>query len=174
MGFQNQMKSTDVYVFNKLRLKSLDKKSVQESPTKIKMFRDLSRSCWWALFWVPRVYDFTNLHHNPMSAKLFQSCLILCDLMDCSPPGSSVHGILQSRILEWCPPPGDLPNPGMESSLLCLLPWQVGSLPRAPSEKMNKPMSYTLLPSTIYEGGNPGTESGRKLARINSASKWWS
>ena len=25
----------------------------------------------------------------------------LCDLMDCSPPGSSVHGILQARILEW-------------------------------------------------------------------------
>ena len=24
-----------------------------------------------------------------------------CDLMDCSPPGSSVHGILQARILEW-------------------------------------------------------------------------
>ena len=29
-----------------------------------------------------------------------QSCLILCDAMDCSPPGSSVHGILQARILE--------------------------------------------------------------------------
>ena len=34
-------------------------------------------------------------------AKLLQSCLILCDPMDCSPPGSSVHGILQARILEW-------------------------------------------------------------------------
>ena len=30
-----------------------------------------------------------------------QSCLILCDLMDCSLLGSSVHGILQARILEW-------------------------------------------------------------------------
>ena len=30
-----------------------------------------------------------------------QSCLILCDPMDCSPPGSSIHGILQARILEW-------------------------------------------------------------------------
>ena len=30
-----------------------------------------------------------------------QSCLTLCDLMKCSPPGSSVHGILQIRILEW-------------------------------------------------------------------------
>ena len=30
-----------------------------------------------------------------------QSCPILCNLVDCSPPGSSVHGILQARILEW-------------------------------------------------------------------------
>ena len=30
-----------------------------------------------------------------------QSCLTLCDPMDCSPPGSSVHGTLQARILEW-------------------------------------------------------------------------
>ena len=40
--------------------------------------------------------------------------------MDYSPPGSSVHGILQARILEWLPfpPPGDLPNPGIESASL--------------------------------------------------------
>ena len=30
-----------------------------------------------------------------------QSCLTLCNPMDCSPPGSSVHEILQARILEW-------------------------------------------------------------------------
>ena len=30
-----------------------------------------------------------------------QLCLTLCDPVDCSPPGSSVHGILQARILEW-------------------------------------------------------------------------
>ena len=34
-------------------------------------------------------------------AKSLQSCLTLCNPMDCSPPGSSVHGILQARILEW-------------------------------------------------------------------------
>ena len=34
-------------------------------------------------------------------AKLLQSCLTLCDPMDCRPPGSSVHGILQTRIMEW-------------------------------------------------------------------------
>ena len=49
-----------------------------------------------------------------------QSCPTLCHPMDCSPPGSFVHGILQARILEWvpCPPPGDLPNPGIESESL--------------------------------------------------------
>ena len=30
-----------------------------------------------------------------------KSCTTVCDPMDCSPPGSSVHGILQARILEW-------------------------------------------------------------------------
>ena len=30
-----------------------------------------------------------------------QLCLTLCDSMNCSPPGSSVHGIFQARILEW-------------------------------------------------------------------------
>ena len=32
---------------------------------------------------------------------LVQSCLTLCDPVDCSPSGSSVHGVLQARILEW-------------------------------------------------------------------------
>ena len=36
-----------------------------------------------------------------MRAKSLQPCLTLHDLMDCSPPGSSVHGIFQARILEW-------------------------------------------------------------------------
>ena len=36
-----------------------------------------------------------------MHAKLLQSCLTLCDPMDCTPPGSSVHGIHQARLLEW-------------------------------------------------------------------------
>ena len=35
------------------------------------------------------------------AVKLLQSCLTLRDPMDCSLPGSSVHGILQTRVLEW-------------------------------------------------------------------------
>ena len=34
-------------------------------------------------------------------SEVSQSCLTLCDPMDCSPPVSSVYGILQARILEW-------------------------------------------------------------------------
>ena len=34
-------------------------------------------------------------------SSVTQSCLTLCDPTDCSPPGSSVHGIFQARILEW-------------------------------------------------------------------------
>ena len=34
-------------------------------------------------------------------SEVAQSCLTLHDLMDCTPPGSSVHGILQARVLEW-------------------------------------------------------------------------
>ena len=51
-----------------------------------------------------------------MCAKSLQSCLTLCDSMECSLPGSSVHEILQARILEWVafPPLGDLPDPGIE------------------------------------------------------------
>ena len=57
-----------------------------------------------------------------------QSCLTLYDPMDCRQPGSSVHGILQARILEWAAIPGVLKSiwmeNGQESSLQkrqCLL-----------------------------------------------------
>ena len=35
------------------------------------------------------------------AAKSLQSCPTLCDPIDCSLPGSSVHGIFQARVLEW-------------------------------------------------------------------------
>ena len=55
-----------------------------------------------------------------MCAKLLQSFPTLCDPVDCSPPGSSVHEILQARIRSGlpCPPPGNPPNTGMESASL--------------------------------------------------------
>ena len=41
-----------------------------------------------------------NSTHVCCCCLVAQSCLTLCDPTDCSPPGSSVHGILQARILE--------------------------------------------------------------------------
>ena len=58
----------------------------------------------------------------------------LCDCMDCSPTGSSVHGILQARILEWVAisSSGDLPDPGIEPGSSSL---QADSLPSEPPGK---------------------------------------
>ena len=59
-----------------------------------------------------------------------QSCMTLCDSMDCIPPDTSAHGIFHARILEWVPfpPPGNLPDPGIEPCLLHLLHWQENPL----------------------------------------------
>ena len=79
-----------------------------------------------------------NLNKNTLSPQL---CPTLCDPMDCSPPGSSVHGILQSRILEWVaiPSPGDLPDPGIKHESPAL---QADSLP---SETPRKPVLTNLF-----------------------------
>ena len=51
-----------------------------------------------------------------MHAKLLQSGPALCHPMDCSPPGSPVHGILPARIVGWLasPPPEDPPDSGIK------------------------------------------------------------
>ena len=51
------------------------------------------------------------------AAKLLQSCPTLCNPIVCGPPGSSVHGILQARMLGWVVIPfsRDLPDPGMDA-----------------------------------------------------------
>ena len=66
-----------------------------------------------------------------MHAQSFQLCPSLCNPMDCSSPGSSVHGILQARILEWVAmlsPPRDLPDPGIESVSPVAIALQADSL----------------------------------------------
>ena len=71
---------------------------------------------------------------NVVRAQLLQSCLILCNAIDCSLSGSSVHGILQQEYWRGlpCPPPGDLPNPGIKLLSSAL---QVDSLPTEPPRK---------------------------------------
>ena len=72
-----------------------------------------------------------------VKALVTQSCLTLCDHMDRSPPGSSVHGILQARILEWVAMPFSRGMNLLTQGLnLSLLHWQVVSLPLAPPGKL--------------------------------------
>ena len=89
--------------------------------------------------WVPSL--FTWSYHSIVNwlwvhAKSLQSCLTLCDPMDCSPPRSSVHGILQARILEWVPVPSSRaslqPRDGTNSRLQH---WQSDSLQLVPPGK---------------------------------------
>ena len=54
-------------------------------------------------------------------AKLLQLYLTLCDLMDCSPPGSSVHKILQVKILEWVAMPSSRGVSSTQGLHPCLL-----------------------------------------------------
>ena len=88
-----------------------------------------------------------------------QSCLTLWNPIDYSPPGSSVHGVLQARILEGLsfPSPGDLPDPAIEPGLphcrqiLCL--WNTREalwttrLPRSPGNSPFAVKNSSLLPS---------------------------
>ena len=52
---------------------------------------NLNKFCYWK----------SSVIRTTAAAKSLQSCPTLCDPMDCSLPGFSVHGILQARTLEW-------------------------------------------------------------------------
>ena len=62
----------------------------------------------------------TSLHYRYtwllLQNEVAQSCLTLCNPMDCSPPSSSIHGILQAKYWSGLPfpSPGYLPNPGIQ------------------------------------------------------------
>ena len=61
-------------------------------------------------------YNGKESEKKSASAKSLQLCSTLCSPMDYSPPGNSVHGILQARKLKCVamPSAGDLPNPGIK------------------------------------------------------------
>ena len=85
-----------------------------------------------------------------------KSCLTLCDPMDWSPPGFSVHGILQARILEWVAisfsrdSSGQLPN-------LPLWHWQVNSLLLSPGKLLRPLQRAPFL--VLVSQGNPFFQS---------------
>ena len=71
----------------------------------------LGTTSWTVAHQAPSSMGFSRQEHwsglplpSPMhesESEITQSCLTLSDPMDCSPPGSSIHGIFQARILEW-------------------------------------------------------------------------
>ena len=70
--------------------------------------------------WGYKELDLTEqLNNNKPTGEeieVAQSCLTLCDPVDCSPPGSSIHGIHQARILEWVAISFSSPRDSQESS----------------------------------------------------------
>ena len=86
-----------------------------------------------------------------------QSCLTLCYPLDCSPPGSSVHGDSPGKNTDWgvfpCPPPGNLPNPVIEPRSLTL---QADSLP---TEQWGKPKNTGVGSLSLLQGIFPTQES---------------
>ena len=78
--------------------------------------------------------DFLKYELSSKVSVVAQLCPTLCNPMGCSPPDSSVHGILQARILEWLPflSPGALPDPGIEPTSPA---FQADALPSEPPEK---------------------------------------
>ena len=90
-----------------------------------------------------RRYPGVNRTHacntNLYNAKLLQSCPVCHDPVDCSPPGSSVHGILLAE--RWsglpCPPPGIFPTQG-PAHVPCISRVAGGSSPLAPPRKSYK------------------------------------
>ena len=81
-----------------------------------------------------------------LRAQLLQSCPTQWDPIDCSPPGSSVHGILQARVLEWVAISFSRGS-SRPTDWTCVssiyMHWQVGSLPLAPP---GKPRGVLLIP----------------------------
>ena len=78
------------------------------------------------------------------------SCVWLCYPMECDPTGSSVHGILQVRILEWVAMPflhGIFPTTKVSNlCFLCLLHWQVDSLPLgSPGKQISNDVPFRTI-----------------------------
>ena len=89
-----------------------------------------------------------HTRNTTSESEVAQSCPTLCDPMNCSLPGSSIHGIFRARVPEWvAPSPGDLPHPGIEPKSPAL---QADALP---SELPGKPGRDTTV-SPIYASRN--------------------
>ena len=97
---------------------------------------------WTCIFCIGRciLYHWIIITDAPVLCLVAQSCLTLCNPMHYSPPGSSVHGIIQARVLEWVAISffRDLPDPGIEPGSPALKADSLPSeLPGKPSDNYN-------------------------------------
>ena len=102
-------------------------------------------------------------------SKALQSCLILCNSMDCRPAGSSLHEILQARVLVWTAMPfsKESANPVIKpTSLICLLHRQLGSLPLMPPVCAQSLQSCLTLCDPMDSSPTDSSVHGIVLARI--------
>ena len=100
-----------------------------------------------------------------MQSEVAQSCLTLCDPMDCSLPGFSVHGIFQARVLEWvaisfprlvtislnlifCIGGSD----GKASAYNAGVPGSIPESGRSPGEGNGNPLQYSCLGNSMDRG----------------------
>ena len=90
-----------------------------------------------------------------MCTKSVWSCPTLSNLVDCSPPVSSDHGIPQARILEWVSMPSSRGSswPRDWTHVLCLLHWQMGSLPLATPGSPQRRKKNAIPPCAQWENG---------------------
>ena len=104
--------------------------------------------------WNYEIYYSLSVPFSTLCVLVALSCPALWDPMDCSPPGSSVHGILQVRVLEWVASSfsGDFPNPGIIHRSPAL---QADSLPSEPPRNPLFPFEPKCYASQIMQVKNP-------------------
>ena len=78
--------------FSRVRLCATPQTAAHQAPPSVRF----SRREYWSGLPFP-----SPMHERKSESEVIQSCLTLLDPMDCSLPGSSVHGIFQARVLEW-------------------------------------------------------------------------
>ena len=121
------------------------------------------------------------LQYLCMHANLLQVCLTLCDSMDRSPPGSSVHGILPARMLEWVAMPSSRGSARLWDRMVSLISPALAGRFFTASSTWKAPLQYLLctkhsgeltwLPSCIHQHINNLQLKEKKTQRLSKSFK---